>query len=169
MFGFTPKMSFKEYEVLPKSFPIKKSNLKVGRKYFIETKMPMISNFDFTFKYRYENVILKGKFKKLIERPNHGGTVVIYAEFKSVKLIVDERRSCRAYLPLTFEADEKTIEPTIYREDHSPGIHEEIARQCIMVELKLYLKEKKMEPEDNPSICFIGEDYREARDRFKKC
>lgn len=172
MQGTTAKISLQEYEVLPKSSPIKYSNLKEGRTYFIETKYILYSFSGPSGSRDVEhNIKLNGKFLRFIERPNYGGTSHrTYAEFEDMKLLVDQWCVLKYHptnIPTIFDIDEKRL-GTVFKEDHSPSRQDQIAKLFSLGELTRFISEKKMEPEETPSICFIGEDYREARSRFEE-
>ena len=165
------KMTEEEYKRLPKSSPINRYNLKEGRTYFIEAKYILYSSpsgdrdEDVT-----HNITLRGKFLRLVERPNYGGQkdiVRIHAEFEGTEIITDKWCDLKynPYTPTLFDTDEKRGY-SVFKEDHSPGVNDKLVKLFSLRELKKLVEEKKMEPEENPSICFIGEEYRAARDRF---
>ena len=115
--------------------------------------------------------MFKGKFITLTPRPNYGGpenTTRTYAEFDDVQLIADPDSLWKFHptnIPTLFDTDEKK-EYAVFREDHSPNMYDILVKLSILGELRRYIEEKKIEPVDFPPICFIGEEYREARDRF---
>jgi hypothetical protein len=146
------KISFAEYELLPKKPPLKKPSkeLQPGKMYYIE---------DTNTRTKAHKSVRIGRFLASYKPESEN---IEYHKFEDVKNLVNPFNN--SAIPFGFSSKGKKFMEVI---DFNPTDLEIANKKNTINELNEFLTEKRLEPHDvTPSVSFMGEDYRNARDRF---
>jgi hypothetical protein len=135
------KISFEEFSELPKK-RVGKRNLEPGKNYYIQES-----------KGKYK-AVYKGTYLSMNDKGD-------YNRFENVEFVVNPFNNSAT--PFGFNNKSGFI----FTEVMEPTFKERSMKNKTINELTDFISEKKMEPYDSvPTISFIGQDYRTARDRF---
>jgi hypothetical protein len=146
------QIKFAEYELLPKKPPLKKPSkeLQPGKMYYIEDtntrtkahKSVRIGRFVGSYKPQPENIE--------------------YHKFENVRNLVNPFNN--SAIPFGFSSKGKKFMEVI---DFNPTELDIANKKNTISELSEFITQKRVEPYDEtPTISFMGQDYRSARDRF---
>jgi len=134
-------ITFEEFSQMPKK-EVNKTRLKHGRNYFIQETRGN------------RKTVYKGTFIGTNQRGD-------YNHFENVEFIVNPHKNRGKPFGFNNRSGFKFLEIM------EPTSIEKSMKNKTINELKQFISEQRIEPEDiTPSISFIGEDYRTARDRF---
>lgn len=138
-------ISLEEFEKLPKSKP--QTKLEPGVLYYIQ---------DIAHPLSRDHDVVVGRF--LEERNN-----AYY--FENVDVLVSRFRNRGK--PFAFDKVPRFLFMKVL--DIKPTTPDIKRKEALLGEMKEYIDMKRAEPHDEtPSVSFIGEDYREAKERFSK-
>jgi hypothetical protein len=139
-------ISFEEYEELPKK-NVDKKNLHPGKNYYIQ---------DTTRKLKHLITVYKGRFSEKKGDYNY---------FTNVEFVLNPLSYGGPPSGFNNKKGNKFMEVI----DFNPTELEINNKRNTMHEMNEFIKEKKAEPHDKtPTISFMGEDYRSARNKFYK-
>ena len=136
-------ITFEEFSKIPKR-TVGKRTLEVGKDYYIQESRGK------------RKTVYKGTFSGTNERGD-------YNNFQNIEFIVNPFKQVGK--PFGFNNKNGFI----FMDAMEPTSKEKSMKNKTINELKEFISEKKMEPQDiTPTISFIGQDYRTARDSFNK-
>ena len=139
-----------EFNKLPKKGPITAKKLQPGKMYYIQER-------DAQPKFKY---VFIGRYMEPISNNNNDKDVAY--KFEDVKFVVNPFKNIAR--PFGFIAKSNTFFEVI---DFNPTELDIENKKNNISELHEFITQKRVEPHDEtPSISFMGEDYRKARDRF---
>lgn len=138
-----------EFNKLPKKGPIQAKNLQPGKMYYIQER-------DASPKYKY---VFVGRYLQPIDHNDDIGTTY---KFEDVKFVVNPFKNTAR--PFAFTPKNNTFFEVI---DFNPTELDFKNKNKTIGELSEFITQKRAEPHDEtPSISFMGQDYRDARDSF---
>lgn len=139
-----------EFNKLPKKGPIQAKKLQPGKMYYIEERYAQ-PKFKYVFIGRYTE-----------PRSNNNNDKDIAYKFDDVKFVVNPFKNIAR--PFAFYPKNNTFFEVI---DFNPTELDFKNKNKTIGELSEFITQKRAEPHDEtPSISFMGQDYRDARDSF---
>jgi len=139
-----------EFNKLPKKGPIQAKKLQSGKMYYIQER-------DASPKYKY---VFIGRYTE--PRSNNNNDIAY--KFEDVKFVVNPFKNIAR--PFAFYPKNNTFFEVI---DFNPTDLDFKNKNKTIGELSEFITQKRAEPHDEtPSISFMGQDYRDARDSFYK-
>lgn len=139
-----------EFNKLPKNGPITAKKLQPGKMYYIQERSAQ-PKFKYVFIARY-----------MEPRSNNTNDKDVAYKFEDVKFLVNPFKNTAT--PFAFYPKNNTFFEVI---DFNPTELDFNNKNKTIRELSEFITQKRVEPHDStPPISFMGEDYRNARDRF---